>query len=58
MFKCCQKYAKNSFDFEYVMRNYSKRVLIRLDLKIRWFAVTRLGLQETCESKIFFDVHY
>ena len=32
----------------------SKKCLLRPDLKICWFAVTRPGLQETRESQNFF----
>ena len=31
---------------------------LRPDLKIRWFSVTQLGLQETWRSKIFFVAHF
>ena len=31
--------------------------LLRPNLKICWFAVTRTGLQETCRSKTLFDAH-
>ena len=32
-------------------------IIIRPDLKICWFALTRPGLQETYGSNIFFDAH-
>ena len=35
---------------------FIKKIQIGPDLKLCWFVVTRLGLQETCESKNFFDV--
>ena len=43
------------------IRMYTVRLGIlfsnRQDSKICWFAVTRLGLQETCGSKKLFDAH-